>query len=122
MIWWSPFDEVALAAATPVEDLAVADEGIAAVEVADEVGLAGCRARFGVGDVVAFEEEEALRVGVVDLFAVGAVGLEAGVQLFAVEPLDAGAVALEGVQTLRFAIWDQIPWVPTAVSPGAARA
>ncbi|WP_180304027.1 hypothetical protein [Streptomyces sp. JV178] len=35
------FDEVALAAAFAVEDLAVADEGVAAVEVADEVGFAG---------------------------------------------------------------------------------
>ncbi|WP_217235569.1 hypothetical protein [Streptomyces sp. AC555_RSS877] len=48
-----------------------------------------------MGDVVAFEEEEALQVEVVDLLAVGAVGFEAGVQLFAVEPFDAGAVALE---------------------------
>ena len=44
-----------------------------------------------MGDVVAFEEEEALQVEVVDLFAVGTVGFEARVELFAVEPLDAGA-------------------------------
>jgi hypothetical protein len=55
-----------------------------------------------VGDVVALEEEEALQVEVVDLFAVGAVGVEAGVELFAVEPFDAGAVALEGVQDAAF--------------------
>ncbi|WP_217235570.1 hypothetical protein [Streptomyces sp. AC555_RSS877] len=36
-----PFDEVALATPLAVEDLAVADEGVAAVEVADEVGFAG---------------------------------------------------------------------------------
>ncbi|WP_226962325.1 hypothetical protein [Streptomyces sp. C8S0] len=48
--------------------------------------------------MVAFEEEEALQVEVVDLFTVGPVSFEAGVELFAVEPFDAGAVALEGVQ------------------------
>ncbi|MET9915417.1 hypothetical protein ABZZ74_54105, partial [Streptomyces sp. NPDC006476] len=51
-----------------------------------------------MGDVVAFEEEEALQVEVVDLFAVNGVGGEAGVELVAVEPFDAGAVPLEGVQ------------------------
>ena len=35
------FDEVVLAATMAVEDFAVADEGVAAVEVADEVGFAG---------------------------------------------------------------------------------
>ncbi|MET7296571.1 hypothetical protein ABZS79_31440 [Streptomyces griseoloalbus] len=55
-----------------------------------------------MGDVVALEEEEALQVEVVDLFAVGSVGVEAGVELFAVKPFDAGSVALEGVQDAAF--------------------
>lgn len=38
------FGEVALAASFAVEDLAVADQGAAGVEVADEAGSAGCGA------------------------------------------------------------------------------
>lgn len=57
---------------------------------------------FGVGDVVAFEEQEALQVEVVDLFAVGTVGFEARVQFLAVEPLGTGAVPLQGVKDAAF--------------------
>ncbi|MFC7869443.1 hypothetical protein ACFU5B_37315 [Streptomyces murinus] len=48
--------------------------------------------------MVALKEEEALQVEVVDLFAGGEIRFEARIELFAVEPLDAGPVALEGVQ------------------------
>lgn len=55
-----------------------------------------------MGDVVAFEEQEALQVEVVVLFAVGTVGFEARVQFLAVEPLGTGAIPLQGVKDAAF--------------------
>lgn len=49
-------------------------------------------------DVIAFEEQKALKVEIVDLLTVAGVCRVSHVQFFAIEPLDARPIALQGVQ------------------------
>ncbi len=68
--------DVVLAAAVTVEDLALADQRVVDVDVAHQVSFAGGGPGFGVGDVVAVQEQKPLQVEIVDFLAVARIGLK----------------------------------------------
>jgi hypothetical protein len=94
--------QVALAAVPGIEDLDLADERVVRIEVGKHVGEPGCRLGLGEGHVDALAEQEAPQVGVVDLFCLAGVCRGAGVELVALEPLDATDVAFQNVEDAAF--------------------